>query len=204
MNTTETHVMEHPHERETAFKWVAGGSLMEAVGAIATIALAIVGLAGIFSPTMAAIATIVIGAALLIEGGSFGAAQYVPRVGEGGRAAEAFETPDTSAAFLGGVAAIILGILALLGVASLTLMSVAAIVLGASFLLSGVAQSGAFPAAATGHTMVGLASAVLGILAVVGLSSLVLVLVALLVLGGGALFSGSVQGTRAVAETTHS
>ena len=205
MNTTETHVMEHPHERETAFKWVAGGSMMEAIGAIATIALAIVGLAGVFSPTMAAIATIVVGAALLIEGSASGAAQTYTRAGEVSRtAAESFESPDTSAAFLGGVAAIVLGILALLGVASLTLVSVAAIVLGASFMLAGLSQSSAFPAAGSGHTMVGLAAAVLGILAVVGLSSLVLVLVALLVLGGGALFGGSAQGARAVSEVQRS
>lgn len=196
MNTTQTQVLETPHERLTAFKWVAGGSLMEAVGAIATIALSIVGLAGIFSPTMAAIATIVIGASLLIEGGAFGAAQFTSRAGT------EFETTDTSAAFLGGMAGIVLGILALLGVASMTLLAVAAIALGASLLLSGFGQSTLFPSSAGGHTLVGLAAAVLGILAVVGLSSQVLVLVALLVLGTGALFSGSAQGTKAVAEVS--
>jgi hypothetical protein len=199
MNTTETHAIEHAPARETssASKWVAGGSMMEAVGAIATIALAIVGLAGVFSATMAAIATIVIGAAFLLESGSFSAAQLSSRSGE-------FEgaSGGTSAAFLGGVAGIVLGILALLGIASITLLSVAAIVYGATFLLSGVGQSGNLAAAAGGHTLVGLGAAVLGILAVVGLSPLVLVLVALLSLGAGALFSGSAQGAQAMSQTS--
>jgi hypothetical protein len=196
MNTTETHVLEHPHGRYTAFKWVAGGSMMEAVGAIATMALAIIGLAGILSPSMAAIATIVLGASLVIEGGSFGAAQASAAAGT------EFEARDTSAAFLGGVAGIVLGILALLGLAQMTLLAVAIIALGASFLLSGFGQGSAFGAGAGGHALVGLGAVVLGILAVVGLSPLVLILAALLALGAGALFSGSAQGTRAVAETS--
>ncbi len=72
--TTQTHAIQaQPAQHESALKWAAGGSMMEAVGAIATIALAIVGLAGVFSPTMASIATIVIGAAILLEGGAMGA-----------------------------------------------------------------------------------------------------------------------------------
>jgi hypothetical protein len=197
MNTTETHAIEHAPARETAFKWVAGGSMMEAVGAIATMALAIVGLAGVLTPTMTAIATIVIGASFLLEGGAFGAAQVSSRTTE-------FESASSgaSATFLGGVAGIVLGILALLGIASTTLLAVGAIVYGATFLLSGMGQSSSFGSAAGGHTLVGLAAAVLGILAVVGLSPQVLVLVALLSLGAGALFSGSAQGARAVTETS--
>lgn len=171
---------------------------MEAVGAIATIALAIVGLAGVLRPIMASIATIVIGAALLLEGGSMGAAQVSSRTGEFESASGGFSTP-----FLGGVAGIVLGILALLGVASITLVSVALIVFGAAFLLSGVAQANSLAAATGGNTFVGLAAVVLGILAVVGLNPIVLVLVGLLVLGAGALFSGSAQGARVATETHH-
>ena len=46
------------------------GGLVDAVGGIATIVLAIIALSGINQPTLAAIATIVFGAALLIQGGT--------------------------------------------------------------------------------------------------------------------------------------
>ena len=47
----------------------------ETIAAIAVIALAIVGLAGVFSDILAAVATIVLGAGILIEGGFFATAQ---------------------------------------------------------------------------------------------------------------------------------
>ena len=46
------------------------GGLVDAVGGIATIVLAVVGLAGVNPPLFAAIATIVFGVALLIQGGT--------------------------------------------------------------------------------------------------------------------------------------
>ncbi len=141
---------------------------------------------------MAAIGTIVIGAAILLQAGSYGAAQVGNREfgTEGGVSAE----------FLAGVAGIVLGILALLGVSGPTLLSVAVLGFGASFLISGVVSSQAnwMAAVAPGHVFVGLAATVLGILAVIGLDQLTLVLVGLLCLGAGSLFRGSAQGARAV------
>jgi hypothetical protein len=49
--------------------------------------------------------------------------------------------------------------------------------------------------------LIGLGAVVLGILAVIGLSSLTLVLIGLLSLGASALFSGSAHGTRMLAES---
>src|SRR5215813_9621407 len=46
------------------------GGLVDAIGGIATIVLAIVALSGINQPVLGAIATIVFGAALLIQGGT--------------------------------------------------------------------------------------------------------------------------------------
>ncbi len=197
MNTTTTTAESvHHSTRETAAKWIAGGSALEAVGAIATIALAIVGLAGVFSSTMAAIATIVVGAAMLLEGGSAGSTEYLSR----GTGFEAMEVTSggLSAAFLGGVAGIVLGILALLGISSQTLLSVAVLAFGASYLLTGVAasQSRFLVASAGGQVFVGLAAAVLGILAVIGIDPLILVLVGLLAVGTGTLFSGSAHTAR--------
>jgi len=204
--------MQNQPARETGLKWVAGGSMVEAIGAMATIALAIVGLAGVLSTTLAAIATIVIGAAILVEGGAFTAGAATTR-----HEARAFEAGGSAGAgFLGGIAGMVLGILALLGVAPLTLLAVAVLVYGATFLAGGMGERGAsFGALGTGadaaagsadagHVMVGIAAIVLGILAVVGVSQLTLVLVGLLCLGAAALFSGSALGARSMAAVSRS
>ncbi len=131
---------------ESTLKVAAGGSMMEAIGALATIALAIVGLAGVFSSTMASIATIIVGAAILIEGGSVGASSWALS-----RSSSASTTKTQTAVggglgaqTLWGVAGIVLGILALLGVSQLTLLSVAVLVFGASFMLGSFASAQAW------------------------------------------------------------
>ncbi len=181
---------------ETGLKVMAGGSAMEAIGALAAIALSIVGLAGVLSNTMAAICTIIVGAAILIEGGAFGAARWAMATAEG---TSSVAGGGVSAEFLAGVAGIVLGILALLGVSAPTLLSVAVLGFGASFLVSGMVsfQSNWFASVSPAHVFVGLAATVLGILAVIGLDQMVLVLVGLLCLGAGSLFRGSAQGVKA-------
>ncbi|HEV2394699.1 MAG TPA: hypothetical protein VG146_20295 [Verrucomicrobiae bacterium] len=194
MNTA-TETIQHQSMRESAFKLAAGGSLVEAIGALATIALAIVGLAGVFSPTMAAIATIVIGASILIEGGSFGAVT----TRESASVTERTEwSGGMSAGFLGGLTGIVLGILALLGVAQMTLLSVAILTFGASFFLGSMSFMSVMPATVGGQVLVGLAALVLGILAVIGLDPLTLVLVGLLALGAASLFSGAAFGAKSL------
>lgn len=191
MNTSEAHAVQRPAE-ESVFKRIAGGLVGEAIGAIAVIALAIVGLAGEFSFTMAAIATIIIGATILIEGGFFAAA--FGRAGTGS-VVQSLESGDwLKAEFLGGMAAVVLGILALLGVFAPTLLAVAVLVLGASYLLGSAGEFGS-----GSHAVVGLAAMVLGILAVVGLDQLTLVLVALLALGAMSFYSGASAGARMAA-----
>ena len=175
MNGTNVITAEHAGEESRA-KVVAGSSLMEAFGAIATIALAIVGLARIWPMTMAAIATIVVGAASLIEGGALGY-RYSRRTLAAGTQLETSES-TCSGDFLGGLAAVVLGILALLGIAPATLVAVAVLALGATFAFSD-------------RFFVGLAAVVLGILAICQLAPETLFLVALLVLGAGLLMTGS-------------
>ena len=174
--------------------------MMEAFGAIATIVLAIIGLAGVLSLSMAAIATIIMGAAILTESGSLGTRWAFWR--SPGYEHHLSAGEDMSAEFLGGLAGVVLGILALLGVSSQTLLSVAILVFGASFLLSGMirSQTEVFGPTPGGHVLVGLAAVVLGILAVIGESSLTLVFVALLSLGAGGLFSGSAHSVRTMTE----
>ena len=180
MNTT-TQTMHH-HDRFSAFKSIASGSVMEAIVAIAVVALAIIGLAGVYSPTLAAIATIITAAAILIEGGVFEAAS---RRTEG----------VLSAGALGALAGMILGILALMGVAPITLLSIAVLVFGVTWFLSGssVSERGWAAGPMDGRLLMGLSVMVLGLLAVIGISSLTLVLVGLLILGAAALFGGSLR-----------
>ncbi|WP_051387135.1 hypothetical protein [Bradyrhizobium sp. ARR65] len=196
------------------------GGFVDAIGGVATIVLAIVALSGINQPTLAAIATIVFGAALLIQGGTMlteytklmfpaGVAQPVQEgVGGGG----------LPILFLVGASGIVLGILALLGIAAGTLVSCAVIAFGAALLVSSnsvwhlyrtkqqasqqmisnrVLSGGEILAGemASGSAAVqlvsGVAAIVLGILAVSGVYTAVLSLVALLVMGATVLLTGS-------------
>lgn len=196
MNATEVQAGYRPAQ-EATLRTIEGGAIMESIGAVATIALAIVGLAGVLSPTMAAIATIVLGAAIWIEGGAFAASQSEAASPGGGLARALGWSEGLAAEFLGGLAGIVLGILALLGFAPLTLLSVAALVFGATFLLSGVATLGS-----SNQALMGLSALVLGLLAVVGIDPLVLVLAALACLGASALLHGAATSAR-MAMATH-
>jgi hypothetical protein len=168
--------MQH-HPARSSFKWIASSSLMEAIVAIAVIALAIVGLAGVNPLMLAAIGTIIAGAAVLIEGGVF----------EKGPNAE----------WLGAVSGIILGILALMNVTPMTLLSVAVLIFGVTFLLSASTSAERSRSSQTdGFLLLGLSVSVMGLLAVIGISPATLVLVGLLVLGAATLFGGSIWRLR--------
>jgi len=187
MNATETM---HSHRAHAMPKWMASGTALEAIISIGIITLAIVGLAGVYPLTLAAIATIIAGAEVLLEGGVF--------QGMNGQSAEPGRTGlnGMSAELLGAIAGIILGILALMGVASATLLSIAILVFGVTFLLSGAMGSQSMQASRDGHVLMGLGITVLGLLAVIGLSPVTLVLVGLLLVGCAGLFGGSLQALR--------
>lgn len=217
MNTTETQAM-HGTTVESLLSGIAGGSIAEGIGAIAVIALSIVGLAGIYTGDVAAIAAIVIGAVILMEGGLVGlACRHLSAQGAAERQSRELGGGVT-AEFFGGLAGIVLGILALFQPLPNTLLGVAVLVYGAAVLLGGgtisrlswLVQSQAQPAeqqpsgfgyavGAGGHMIIGLATVVLGILAIIGLAPMTLVLVGLLSLGAGALFSGSTMASPNVA-----
>lgn len=195
--------------------FIAGGSLAEAVCGAGVVLLAVLGLAGVGMPAVAFTATIVFGAALLLQGGAF-AARY--------RELTAGLHPDEetevggglSAQMIGGIAGVLLGVLALLGVAPAILTPVAVIVFGASLLLGGAltlrvgelaGSAGrdrtaetlrrASESSAGAEALIGMSAVVLGVLAVIGVAPETLVLVALLALGAGVLLSGGVIGGRA-------
>jgi hypothetical protein len=196
------------------------GGLVDAIGGIVTIVLAIIALSGVHDMTLAGIATIVFGVALLIQGGTMlteytrisspiGASVLGEEVGSGG---------GLSALFLVGIAGIVLGVLALLNIYAQILIAVAVIAFGAGLLLSSNSvwhlyrwkkispRIGAAQTASTGEVLAsemaagsavmqclaGLAAGILGILSVTGTANpTVLALVGLLVLGATVLLTGS-------------
>ncbi len=207
--TPEQHfgTFSHEHGRRLLAELTAG-STSEALAGTCGVVLAIIGLAGMAPMYMMTIGVIVIGAAFLMEGAALMA-----------RYAEVTEfTTDRvelgsgiSAQLIGGAAGIILGILALIGVAPQILSSVAILVFGGCLMLGtgmtrhskavrtssltgeqrmaaarevAVVMSGA-------EALVALAAVVMGILAVVNIAAMSLTLVGVLILGASFAFSGS-------------
>jgi len=209
-------------ERKRTAKAVTAGSLTEAVCGAAAVALAIIALVGVLPGLLASIAVIVLGVALLSQGGAI-AAKYNDLM----RTSEQDPTVDMaefggglSTEFIGGVAGVVLGVLALIGVIPQILLPVAVITLGAvtvmgAGVLAGlnrariditrysttmqVAARQAVDTAAGMEVMVGIGGIVLGILALIGVMPVTLTLVGILTLGAGLLVAGSAVGARMVA-----
>jgi hypothetical protein len=199
---------------------VAYGGLIDAVGGVATIILAALGLAGLHAPLLAAIATIVFGIALLIQCGTM-ASEYAqllfPFGGKAIMKIDEFGGRSLSVVFLAGAAGVILGVLALLGVNAVVLTSIAMITFGTALILSSSAvfdllmlsrgiqksegryQEGqgrfGWEILAIGsvglQVLAGVVAIVLGVLALVGAANaLTLTLVALLALGAALVLTG--------------
>ncbi len=211
MSTTYT-------DSSTPVEAAAYGGLADAIGGIATIVLAIIALSGVHPEVILPIAVIVFGAALLIQGGTMLSeyASIIFPAGSTSGSSEQFGVGSLSTLFLVGVAGIVLGILALLGIKADVLSAVAVIAFGGALLLSSNAvrhlymlqssstRSGAAPRAGTEllagemasgsagvQMLAGLAAVVLGILGVVGIYPNVLLLAALIVLGATVILTGS-------------
>ncbi len=206
-----THYSEEVHR---SARVVAGGSILETVGGAGAVVLSVLALAGVLPLVFAAIATIAVGAALLFEGGSIVSryAQLEAETAGDTRLANTSLGSGMAAESLGGIAGIVLGILALLGVSPVVLLAAAAIAVGAALLVGTEAVSRlnalevlgghvpdkahrltrqAVTASSGGQVLAGIGAAVLGILALLSIEPLTLVLVALLTLGASTLLSGS-------------
>jgi hypothetical protein len=197
----------------------AYGGFIDAAGGVATVVLAIVGLTGAATESMVAIATVVFGAALLMQGGTT-LSEYASLMFSAGAvesSAGRFGGGSLSVVFLAGAAGIVLGILALLGVSSTALTAAAIIAFGVAFVLSSnsigrlqqlkhasltgrealpvsgaeILASEMAHGSAAMQALSGLAAIVLGILALAGGKAEVLSLVALLALGGALILTGS-------------
>ena len=197
-------------------EFVAGGSTAEIAGGIAAVVLAILGLADVVPRFMLTIATIAIGAALLFEGASI-AAEYSRLLKE--TTHDTFQSTELgggmTAEMMAGVAGIVLGILALLGLDPMVLSPAALIVFGVALVFgSGITSrlndlkietSGAeMPARRVAHEavsaaagteiLVGLSAGVLGILALVGIAPMTLSLIGMLAVGASVMLSGTAIG----------
>jgi hypothetical protein len=183
--------------------------LSESIGAIAIIVLAIIGLAGTAPGLMVSIATIVIGAAILMQGANM-ASEYAELFAaeEAGLAKPAAVGGGITLEFLAGGTGVVLGILALLTPVTAVLPAAALIVFGSTLLLSAGATARASEFQSEGaalsanarallretasvasgaQIMIGISAIVLGILALVGLQTVVLTLVGQLAIGAALL-----------------
>lgn len=202
------------HEHAVVHEAESAAATESITGAIAVV-LAILGLIGVLSGVFAAVSTIAVGVALAVAGSALATHYgktlrtndlvYERHEGERGMRMEA----------LAAVAGVVLGILALIGVSALTLLPVAAIVLGGALLMVGGSASRVeslmrseivsgsrgmlehAPYVATGSDLlVGGGAVVLGILGLSGHNPQTLTLIAMLGIGAAVLLNGSTIATR--------
>jgi hypothetical protein len=201
------------YEEEKSARIVRSGSASEGVAGIFGSALAILGLLNIAPQMLLPIATIVLGVALLLQGGSV-AYRFSKLLNE--TAKGRFEASELGIGLttevIGGFAVIVLGILTLLRVGASSLMPVSAIVFGVTLIFgSGITsrlnhlqlpRSNEYEAyrevaretvaVATGvQILLGLSALTLGIIALVGVQWMTLTFVALLCVGVSDVTSGS-------------
>ncbi len=194
------------------------GLLSEGAAGIATIVLAVIALAGTAATALASIVTIVIGVGLMAQAFNSAAERSKAILASSVSTAQSAEVGGEVMVYAStGITGIVLGILALVGINAAHLVPAALIVFGGALLLSGAiemvprtvpvasptggpVQIVSYPgSAATGglEIMVGIAAIVLGILALIFMSSWVLVLVGFIAIGAAMLmvsatFSGAV------------
>lgn len=189
-----------------------GLTVDETVGGLALIVLGILALAGIYAALLTSIAAVVAGVAVVFMSLSLNR-EFMNALAGSGRGLVASEAGNNlGAGTIAGIAGIVLGILAILDIARPTLIAVTLIVFGAAVLLDFVMASQtralrmtapsasvdstkiAFSAAAgteMGSILFALALVVLGILALTGLRSEILIAVAFLSFGAYMFLKGT-------------
>jgi hypothetical protein len=203
----------YPSSSAVSGETAAYGGFIDALGGIATIVLAIIGLTGVKSEVLVSISTIVFGVALLIQAGALLSEFSQTETAQDSDVGTGYG--GLSALFLVGLAGIVLGVLALLGIHAPVLTAAAVIAFGVALVISSWAvwQSLTLPliaarfrahapmvrliasevaAGSAGlQAVAGLAVIVLGILAVCGIYTVPLTLTALLVSGASIVMTGS-------------
>ena len=203
----------YPSSSAVSGETAAYGGFIDALGGIATIVLAIIGLSGIKSGVLVSISTIVFGVALLVQAGALLSEFSQTETAQGSDVGTGYG--GLSALFLVGIAGIVLGVLALLDIHASVLTAAAVTAFGVALVISSWAvwQSLTSPliaarfrthapmvrliasevaAGSAGlQAIAGLAVIVLGILAVCGIYTVPLTLTALLVSGASIVMTGS-------------
>ena len=113
-----------------------GGSWLEGIGGLLAVVLAIIGLSTVGINSVDSVAVICVGLGLLLDSGAIGArfSSLLTDVGKSKR--EEFELKSgLTVEFLGGLAGIVLGIIALAGLYPTVLLAVAVLVYGAVLVL---------------------------------------------------------------------
>jgi hypothetical protein len=196
---------------------LTGGSALETLGGLAATVLSVIGFQ--HRPVeMCAIATIAHGVALLSLGASIMARWHdALRRARGSKLERRELIEGVSTEVFGGCVGIVIGIVALAGVQPLVVLPVAAIVFGGSLLLGGATQPdlvylapahdqrggritfSAIQASGGIMIIVGVAAAVLGVLALLAIGPpLVLALVAMLAIGFALVVAGGALTARFV------
>ena len=125
--------------RRSTYRERAAFGLIDDIGGVTAVLLAVLGLAGLYAPILAAIATILLGVALLLQGRSL-LAQYAQACVEAGATTpvSALAAAARFAVILLGAVGVALGALALLDVNSAVLTPIASIMIGAGLVFSSV------------------------------------------------------------------
>ncbi len=204
-----------PRPLRSARSVVAGGSSLETLGGLTAFVATIVGFTEL-PFQMAGIATIAVGLALFAQGITIMSRwrEALVRI-ENTRAKKHELVSGISTEVFAGVVGVVLGFLSLAGVAPLVVLPAAVVVFGGALLLGGAAQPDLVYLAPESNpkfarvtynaiqtsggimVLVGIAAAVLGILALVKVGPvLTLTLVALLSISGSLVFAGGVLTAR--------
>jgi hypothetical protein len=182
----------------------AGGGATESMGGVAVVVLAILSLVGVAPRFLLPISGIVFGLAFMVEGAALAARQASTQV-----QGDALASSSVTLELFAGLAALVLGVLALIGIAIPVLMAALVITGGGAFVLSaasvaptateagrGVMVTTAASGVTASHILAGVAAVVLGILALTNPGvSLILSSAALLVLGAALTLSGTAVTT---------
>jgi hypothetical protein len=204
--TGEQFSVSHNIEDRRTREFIGTGSAIAFVVGLCSAVICIVGLTTIYSVAAASLATILIGAALLIEAGS-----VVARSNK-----LAYESTEVGWAIgsenavlsLVGILGIVLGVMAWSGIDTVTMLACASILMGTGLLVESSSESvlarlrlasyrtrepaehythQAMRASAGINLLIGIAGIILGVMALMGYSSFTLIFVSMLTLAVGVL-----------------
>jgi hypothetical protein len=207
-------------ERQVSMEVVSSGSMIEATGGFAAIILSILCMANVAPLYLMPTAALVIGVALLFEGGAIASRYWqLPEEITTGRWAAMELAGGMITEFFAGLTGVILGILALAGNYPLTMSSVAVLIFGLALLASSgltyrlnhleykvekeevrretFLRFRSVNLGAVGVQIIfGAVAVLLGIIALFGVGSMALTRISLLILGIAVLISGTAVSNR--------